>query len=98
MNPVNGISKFTETKGSDGISLNQLEWFFEFLDRYPRKYDPRANVPLLDEHGHQVFDEHKKTVADFAKFLVLTGLRVSEARFLSFQPLVGTNYIKKRAL
>lgn len=95
VNPVNGVSKFTETKGSDGISLNQLEWFFELLDRYPRKYDTRTNIPLLDEHGRQVYDEHKKTVANFAKFLVLTGLRVSEARFLSFQPIEGTNYITK---
>jgi len=65
------------------------------LDRYPRLYDEDTRQPIIGSDGQQVYDEHKKVVANFAKFLVLTGLRVSEASKLVFLPLKDQNYISQ---
>ena len=94
-NPALKIGKFPEFKGTDGLDLNQLDWFFEMLDRYPRLYDETTRQPIIGSDGQQVYDEHKKIVANFAKFLVLTGLRVSEASKLIFLPVKDQNYISQ---
>ena len=65
------------------------------LDRYPRLYDEDTRQPIIGSDGQQVYDEHKKVVANFAKFLVLTGLIVSEARKLTFLLLKDQNYLSQ---
>ena len=92
-NPVTGIKKEWEAPGSDGIKLEQLNEFFIFLDNHPKEFDHETRTYRLNADGRVYVDPCKLTEANFAKFIILSGARVSEAQKLRYQRVTDVNYI-----
>ena len=93
-NPVQGVKKEREARGSHGILVEQIPALFEMLENYPTLRDHQSGEYLNGPDGQLLYDPQKEIVANFTKFLVLTGLRVSEARLLTFNQNADANFIQ----
>ena len=92
-NPVTGIKKEWEAPGSDGIKLEQLNDFFIFLENHPKEFDHETRTYRTNADGSVYLDPYKLTEANFAKFIIFSGARVSEAQKLHYQRVTDLNYI-----
>ena len=92
-NPVTGIKKEWEAPGSDGIKLEQLNDFFIFLENHPKEFDHETRTYRTNADGSVYLDPNKLTEANFAKFIIFSGARVSEAQKLHYQRVTDLNYI-----
>ena len=92
-NPVTGIKKEWEAPGSDGIKLEQLNDFFIFLKNHPKDFDHETRTYRTNPDGSDYLDPHRLTEANFAKFIILSGARVTEAQNLRYQRITDLNYI-----
>ena len=79
-NFTRSVKREYEAPGSDGIKLKDLKEFHDFLDNYSKEFCHENRTFRTNEDGTTFLDPEKLIVANFAKFIVLTGLRVSEAR------------------
>lgn len=92
-NFTRSVKREYEAPGSDGIKLKDLKEFHDFLDNYSKEFCHENRTFRTNEDGTTFLDPEKLIVANFAKFIVLTGLRVSEARNLTYIPGTNRNYI-----
>lgn len=92
-NFARNIKREYEAPGSDGIRLEELQSFYDFLDSYPKEFCHETRSFRINEDGTTYKDANKLVVANFAKFIVLTGVRVSEARNLTYLPREAGNYV-----
>lgn len=92
-NFARNIKREYEAPGSDGIRLEELQNFYDFLDSYPKEFCHETRSFRINEDGTTYKDANKLVVSNFAKFIVLTGVRVSEARNLTYLAREAGNYV-----
>ena len=92
-NFARNIKRELEAPGSDGIKLHHLEEFYNFLDDYPKIFCQETRSFIMNTNGTFFLDPHKLITANFVKFIILTGVRVSEARYLTYLPRRNCNYV-----